>query len=228
LTLNCEWKKYRWGPVAPREQVSSLIDPDGYLWRSVDLVVQNAKVEEVERELRAQIDRAKQFGVPLSHLDTHMGALVSRPDLLATYVKLGLEYDLPVLFFRNFSPAVAAEYPVLAKSGPDLLKLLEARKLPVLDALGQFYGGEDFEQRRQTYRKYLRELPPGIHELIIHCGFDNEELRAITNSSFRRDSDRKIFTTPEMRDEIRQSGIEVVSWSRLRALANPPAEVPKN
>lgn len=219
LTLNCEWQKYRWGPVAPRERVPSLIDPDGYLWRSVDLVVTHAKVDEVELELRAQIDRAKRFGVPLTHLDTHMGALVSRPDLLQTYVKLGLEYELPVLFFRDFSPRVAATYPVLVELGPRIVEQLTARQFPILDGLGQFYGGDNFEQRLQTYRTYLKELPPGVHELIIHCGVDNEELRAITNSSFRRDADRRHFTMPELRAEIRELGIDVVSWKQLRELA---------
>src|ERR1700685_1626030 len=75
LTLTSEWKIYRWGPVAPRDQVKSLVDPQGYLWRDNKSVLAHARLDEVQIELKAQIERARQFGVPLSHLDTHMGTL---------------------------------------------------------------------------------------------------------------------------------------------------------
>jgi len=218
LTLNAEWKFYRWGPVAPREKVPSLIDPDGYLWDNVRQVAEHAKADEVAIELRAQVDRAKQFGVPLTHLDTHMGALVSRPDLLEVYVKLGLEYDLPLLFVRDTDGETAKEYPALAQRGEELIKLLDERKLPVLDQLAQFYGGDTHEDRRQNYIKLLRTLKPGVTELIIHCGYDNEELRAITNSASRRDGDRRIFTDPDIAALIRELNIEVISWRQFREM----------
>jgi predicted glycoside hydrolase/deacetylase ChbG (UPF0249 family) len=218
LTLNAEWKYYRWGPVAPREKVSSLIDPDGYLWENVRQVAEHAKADEVAIELRAQVDRAKQFGVPLTHLDTHMGALVSRPDLLEVYVKLGLEYDLPVLFVRDSDGETAKEYPALAQRGEELTKLLDEHKLPVLDQLAQFYGGDTHEERHQNYMKLLRTLKPGVTELIIHCGYDNEELRAITNSASRRDGDRRIFSDPDIAALIRELNIEVISWRQFREM----------
>jgi len=219
LTLNCEWDYYRWGPVASRDKVPSLVDKDGYLWDNVRQVAENVKAEEVEIELRAQIDRAKQFGVPLSHIDTHMGAVVCRPDLVEIYVKLGVEYDLPVLFLRA-DPATVREHPALAERGKALLDLLDRHRLPVLDRIVQFYGGDSHDQRRARYLAALGKLEPGVSQLIIHCGFDDAELRAITSSAPRRDSDRRVFTDPEVIAEIKRLGIEVITWKQFREMTS--------
>ena len=221
LTLNAEWKHYRWGPVAPRAQVPSLIDPEGHLWANVQQVAQHVKAKEVAIELRAQIDRAVRFGIPLSHLDTHMGALASRPDLLEIYVQLGLEYDLPILFVRDTRDPAVQNYPAFAERGPALLKQLDARRLPVVDRLARFSGGDTHQVRRANYLKTLRGLQPGVTELIIHCGYDNQELRAITHSAARRDSDRRTFSDPDVASLIRELGIEVISWRQFRKLAVP-------
>jgi predicted glycoside hydrolase/deacetylase ChbG (UPF0249 family) len=101
LTLNCEWDVYRWGPVLDTAKVPSLVDREGYLWGNVTQVAEHAEAAEVKAELRAQVQRALDFGVPLTHLDTHMGAVVSRPDLIEVYVELGVEFNLPVFFLRQ-------------------------------------------------------------------------------------------------------------------------------
>jgi len=216
LTLNSEWEHYRWGPVMSRDTVPSLVDKDGYLWDNVSQVAGNVRAEEVERELRAQIDRAKAFGVPISHLDTHMGALVSRPDLVEVYARLGLDYDLPILFIREIDEAAAKEYPALKEAATGIVKALDAKGLPVLDSLAQFYGGDTHEQRTASYYKTIRNLKPGVSELIIHCGIENEELKAITNSAARRDGDRRVFTSETTRQLIKDENVTLLSWKQFR------------
>jgi len=219
LTLNPEWKYYRWGPVAPKDKVPSLVDEDGYLWDNVAQVAQHARRDEVEIELRAQIERARQLRIPLSHLDTHMGAVVSRPDLVQIYVALGIEYDLPVLFVRSFAGAGTREYPALQDVGKQLVESLDQEGLPMLDDLTQFYGGSTHEERQASYYRSLRELRPGVTQLIIHCGYDDEELRAVTNSAGRRDGDRRIFTDPATARLIQDLGIRLIGWRELRQLS---------
>ncbi len=216
LTLNSEWDKYRWGPVASVDQVPSLVDPQGFLWDNVEQVAGNAKAAEVELELKAQIAKAKRLGIPVTHLDTHMGALVCRADILEVYVRVGLETGLPILFLDN--ERTRQEYSAFREQGAKMAAALRQKGLPVLDDLAQFYGGETHEEREASYYKVIRELKPGVTELIIHCGVANDELQAITNSWQRRDGDRRIFLDPKMADAIKQQGIEVISWKQYHEL----------
>ena len=218
LTLNSEWENYRWGPVAAKDLVPSLVDSEGFLWDNVDEVVTHAKAVEVNIELKAQIDKALAFGVPLSHLDTHMGAVVSRPDLVEIYLGLSLEYDLPILFFKKLDAETARDHPALADRLKECVAKLEERKLPILDGMLQFYGGNVPEQRKQLYFDEIAKIKPGVTQLIIHCGQDGAELRAITESAARRDQDRVLFTDPVTRKFIDDQGIKTLTWKQFREL----------
>jgi chitin disaccharide deacetylase len=220
LTLTCEWKNYRWGPVAPRDKVPSLLDKDGYLYRDNKPVVANAKLSEAETELRAQIDRAKAFGVRLSHLDTHMGTLLDRPDLLELYLNLGIAYNLPVMFTRQAtSPAFQARYPALRGHDRQLLDALDSHHLPVLSSVVMMYNNGEHAARARNYFKAFAAFPPGVNELIVHCGIDNAELEAITTSAQLRDSDRRFVTDPATRAELDRLAIKLTNWGEFRQSA---------
>jgi predicted glycoside hydrolase/deacetylase ChbG (UPF0249 family) len=96
LVQTSEWKGYRWGPVASRDQVPGLLDPDGYLWSEAPQVYAKASPREALLESRAQIRKALAAGIDVTHLDSHMGTLQLHPAYVEQYLKLAVEFDLPV------------------------------------------------------------------------------------------------------------------------------------
>src|SRR6185295_14261890 len=75
--------------------VPSLVDADGYFFPSAaDLFKNNPSLGEVEKELRAQVERAVKSGLKIDYLDYHMGTVRQRPEFLAIAEKLAKEYGL--------------------------------------------------------------------------------------------------------------------------------------
>ena len=198
LTLTSEWKTYRWGPVAMGHDVGSLLDPDGYFWSEAAPVFKNAKPEEVEVEIRAQIDRALKAGIHPTHLDSHMGTVFA-PRLLAVYVKLAHEYGIPFLAMR--SPALGENDIV-----PDAILIAGSTVKP--------------ENWKDWYVHQLQMIKPGLTELIVHLGTDDAELRAITGEvpfgSAWRQRDFDAITSPEFKKALEENHITLVGWKQIR------------
>ncbi len=97
LSLIGEWRGYRWRPVLPWDKVSSLVDEDGFLYTyPEELFRHNPKIEEIDAELRAQIDLAKKKGVNVQYIDVHYMGMGDYPGLEDVIKKIGLDYDLYV------------------------------------------------------------------------------------------------------------------------------------
>jgi predicted glycoside hydrolase/deacetylase ChbG (UPF0249 family) len=213
LTLTSEWETYRWGSVESKDKVPSLLDSAGTFPSDVPPVAARAKPLEVERELRAQIERALALGIRPTHVDSHMGALFATPELFATYVKVAREYRLPFLALRgDMPPAFRASL-----SANDVL----------LDAL--VIAGPDVprDQWKAFYLNAVANLKPGLTEMIVHLGRDDAELQAVTvnhepyGSAWRqRDSD--VVTSPEFRQALKDHGVTLITWKALQKVVQQP------
>jgi len=214
LALNSEWTGYRWGPVSPVDAVPSLLDPDGYLPLLETEVVAQARPAEVERELRAQIDRARAAGIPISHLDSHMATLFRSPAFSEVYLRLGVEYDLPLLLERGGD-----------RSG--FMSGTESDAL--LDRVVSILPGVPPQEWLTAYKRMLEPLPPGVYQLIVHLAYDDEEMRGATwdhpdwGAAWRQ-SDLELVKSSAFRDFLQEQGFILIDWGdldRARRAAQP-------
>jgi predicted glycoside hydrolase/deacetylase ChbG (UPF0249 family) len=130
LTLNSEWKQYRWGPVAGARSVPSLVDSSGNFFPSrTALFANNPRLEEIETELRAQIEKALRSGLKIDYLDHHMSAAVQTPETRAILEKLAKEYKLSISRYYE-EEAVEGWYFATPENKKDsmLLKLRSLRQ----------------------------------------------------------------------------------------------------
>jgi chitin disaccharide deacetylase len=213
LTITSEWRTYRWGSVESSDRVPSLLDSTGTFPSEVQPVATRAKPAEVERELRAQVERALSLGIRPTHLDSHMGALFSTPELIATYVKVARDFRLPFLALRG-DPRAAPQPPLLES---DVL----------LDAVVIAGPEVPRDQWKAFYLKAVADLKPGLTEIIVHLGHDDAELRAVTvdhedYGSAWRQRDYDVVTSPEFKKALRDHNVVLVTWKELGKLLPRP------
>ncbi len=197
LTLTSEWKTYRWGTVADMVEVPGLLDPEKKMWRSVEQVVMNASAEEVEKEIRAQIEKAKSVGMNPSHIDTHMGTLYGSAEFVKVFLKVSEEYGIPANAIDLSKPEVAkhfkeAGYPI----DDEVISLVADYSLPKLDFFSSVPSGSTYEEKREKFFDLIRNLPPGLTEVIFHPSVESENLKSITNSWQQRVWEAEMFSDP--------------------------------
>jgi len=212
LTLTSEWKLDRWGPVESRDKVASLMDPSGYLWQETPLAARNLKPEEAEHEVRAQIERAAALGIHPTHLDSHMGVLFSTPELFAVYVKIARENKLPFLAVR------------LPNAPAKLLSLISERDV-ILDSVVMANPTVHENEWRDFYLNAVRNLKPGLTEMIVHLGHDDAELQAVTidHPAFGaawRQRDYDFVTGADFKKALEDNHVVLVKWKDLKKLLN--------
>jgi predicted glycoside hydrolase/deacetylase ChbG (UPF0249 family) len=203
LTLNSELERYRWGPIT---HAPSLLDGDGGFPRTVDDLWDHADLDEVRREVRAQVERAILWGFDVSHLDSHLAALQLRPEFFDVYLDLAVELGLP-LRLSGASSERAIGFPfrrLAAEAGlvfPDHLIVARA-------SVGS----------RRVLEEVVDSLRPGVTEISIRPAVDTPELRAVTSDWEARVDDHRLTADDGLRDAFDAAGVVRIGYRPLRDL----------
>lgn len=203
LTLNAEWDLYRWGPIT---RAPSLLDGDGGFPRTVADVWDHADIEEVRRELRAQVERAIFWGFDVTHLDSHMGTVQLRPEFFDVYLELAAEFRLPMRLsgastqkgigfpFRDLAAAEGVVFP---------------DHLVVNTGVGS----------RRSIQAALTNLPHGVTEFFLHPAVESGELTASHPDWEGRVDDHRLLTAEDTLAELAEAaGATFIGYRPLRDL----------
>lgn len=209
LTLNSEWKHYRWGPVSGREAVPTLVDAEGYFFQSAEALYRNGPhPEEVEKELRAQIERALRSGLRIDYVDYHMGTAVRDPGFREVTERLAREFGLGMAGYFGETTDSPQYWAGPGKKADSLLVLLE-------------------------------RLTPGVTVVVTHVGIDDAELGALEDMntdhplpemSKNRQGELGALTSPRFRKALRARAVvlityrELIARQGLRAMRRPVDE----
>jgi chitin disaccharide deacetylase len=215
LTLTSEWSLFRWGPVLSKERVPSLFNRDGYLYPTESEAASNIDAREVEAEVRAQIERARAFGIQPTHLDSHMGTLYQNEALLRVVLRVSRDNKLPIRISRDRRDGT----PFISSNlKPDDI---------VIDRIVDITPNVPREGWAKFYAEAVKSLQPGVTEIVVHLAHDDEEMRAATinhpnwGASWRQ-RDFDFFTSAAFRRLLQENNIKLITWREVGRLLKTP------
>ncbi|MBO5065487.1 MAG: polysaccharide deacetylase family protein [Clostridia bacterium] len=230
LTFTSEWGNYRWSPIAQGD-TSSLRDSEDFMYHESDEFEKNCDIDQVEKEIRAQIERFKSFGVTPSHIDNHMGSLygieTGRFELLNLTLAIAGEYGLPFRFPGTFVPEMFANDTLAVKIDLDMIKMFYGKVLDFAKANGvampdflipgEWNGPQN--DSYENFKEYIYELyksfPNGVTETYIHPALESDELKGISGAWHRRVWEHKLFSDPQTLQHIKACGIQLINYRDL-------------
>jgi len=211
-TLTSEWRYYKWRPLTGAKGLST---KNGFMWPTVKDVAFRATAEEVEAEIEAQVKLLLENGVNISHLDTHMGTVYSRPNYLERYVNLALKYKiLPMV--PNPRPEIE-EYARRQGLPIDELKKVMSRAPILLDKFLPGLPPGTVEDKKRVLMAFLKSLEPGsINQVIVHLGLDTYELKWIIGEGYKeRYYEYLLVNEKSVKKVIDEQGIRLIGWKDL-------------
>jgi len=208
LTVTSEWRDYKWNGVLQPIYTPSLINKKGELFKNIKKFVLNAEPLELKRELQAQIDLSKSIGIKPTHIDSHEGALFYDEDLFKVYLEIGEENKLPVFVPKLVAVHFDENFP-------------KPENVVVIENFYMARKGIEFDEWESFYLDILNNLNPGLSQLIVHLGYDNDEMKSISVDhpnfgSKWRNLDYDIVSSNSFQEALKRNNIQLVTWKEIQ------------
>lgn len=201
LTLNAQLDCYRWGPLTA---APSLLDGDGGFPRTMDDLWDHADLDEVRRECRAQLERARMWGFDVTHLATHLGTLQQRPEFFDVLIDIAYDAELPVRLESGNAEDLA---------GFPFRRLAAEEGVVVPDHFTLVRGGA-----RDHLDAVLDQLPVGVTVVAFEPTIAAEEIRAIDPNATDRIDDLAVLTDRSLGERLERAGATLIGFRELRDL----------
>jgi len=217
-TITAEWDGYRWSALSTRDPASGLMDQDGFLWQTSEETQANATTEAVTRELQQQVRKAYDWGVDVTHLDSHMGTVI-HPKFLQAYIQAAQQVHVPVMLPRGdagMAHSMGMDDETAAGFAA-LISQLEEQGLPLVDGMAMLPLDQPVGQL-EIAKSMLSEVPVGVTHFLFHPSIDTPELRAIAPDWPSRVANYHTFMDPQLKQFIKDQGIHVIGYRHLREL----------
>lgn len=216
LTFTNEWFNYKWGTVSPSHKVTSLVDKNGFMYPNCTEFAKFAKPEEVETEMRAQIEAAINSGINISHLDAHMSCIFrGRPEFIASYIKLAKEFGVVPMISRDIMKNII-------RKNDHIFGEFNIDQIPYVDEVLIASEKEYLKKgMAELYTDMINNLKPGINVLLIHTSYEDEEMQIITEghefwNSIWRNDDFEFFTSETVKTIIKEKNIKLITWKEIQ------------
>ncbi len=222
LDLTAEWQTLRWPGLVARAQAPTLYDAQGFLPATTEEVARQASAAEVEKELRAQVARARELGLAPTHLDTHMASVLVSPAIFQAYLRVARENHIPAMIPMEL---LRANMPGMG-AAPGLWQYVKPEEV-LVDHYAMAMPGIPPDQWGAYYERIIKSLEPGsITQIIVHLGYDDAELRAVTAGhpdygAAWRQRDLDYFTSPAFKKLLSENNVRLTTWRELSKLLPP-------
>jgi chitin disaccharide deacetylase len=217
LTLTAEKQHYKWRPLTAPPRSAGLTDANGFLPDNVSALREKAESDAVEAELRAQIDAALATGADITHLDDHMGAVLT-PEFLDIYIRIGLDYRLPILL----TPSLSTYGPI--HNIPDVedrdyregVARARAAGFAIFDRVLETSWERPRGETEAAYRAIVDAAKPGLSFMALHPNAPGDVETIEPESAWRRIDEYRLFGSAAYRDYLAGQDIEIVGMRGFR------------
>jgi hypothetical protein len=205
-------RQFQWGPISSRDAVPSLTTSDGYFTASRLQFSMRADLDQVRQEAEAQIQRARAAGLEPTHLHPHLGALLTRPDLLQLYLDLAEELWIPAVMVE-FTPDLVDRLVAQGLTvDVEVMEVVGRYRLPKIDDIRHLPPTGSYEEKREALLSLIQELPPGITQVSLHPADETPGLQCLTDKWQNRVWEAQLLDDPAVRDALHQEGILLTNW----------------